>query len=561
MTPPRRPLRECLRISLRALCLLGILPVAGPEFPPAFAASSPERPRLVVMLVIDQGRAEYLERFASEFQGGLARLRREGVTFLDAHQDHAVTATAPGHATLSTGAYPRTSGIVGNEWFEDDGRRRVYCVDDASTRLVTSAGESDSEGRSPRNLLVTALADWLKQAQPGSRAFTASRKDRAAVLLGGHHADAAYWYDAGTGEFVSSTYYLSELPEWARAFNAAGLPATRFGGLWEPLEEIRDPAGLQVTPADRGWFTRRFPYALGDASLAPDRDFYASFGETPFMDEYLLEFVDSLVRGERLGGGEATDFLGVSLSALDSVGHTFGPNSPEIVDEFLRMDRALGRFFERLDEAVGRGRYWVVFSADHGAMELPEYRQHLGLPAGRLGALDIQCIQRRGLEFLKRYGAEEDWFLSGFYLNYAAVGRTNRRRGEVERDAAALLEQCGFIRKVWTRTELEAPDPAAGELEAFRRLFRNSYLAGRSPDLLVQTQEYFLTATGTGTSHGTPYRYDTHVPLVFLVPGLAPARHQDRVATVDVAPTLAELLGIPVPQTVDGRSLASLPGF
>lgn len=547
------PKRMSVRISV------GLLAALWPALigPKTVLGDDGEAPRLVVLIAVDQGRAEYLDRFAPEFSGGLARLRDSGVTFTDAHQDHAVTATGPGHATLGTGAYPSTSGIVGNQWYEDDGKRGVYCVDDPESAPLTSKGKGKGEGSSPRTLLVTGFADWLKDARPGAKAVTASRKDRAAVLMGGKRPDAAYWYDASSGEFISSTYYLSELPAWAVEFNARKLPRQYFGQYWEPVDAVTDAGALELLPSDRGWFERSFPYAIGNASLVPDSAFYGAFGETPLMDEYLMDFGIAIVQGEGLGRDETTDFLALSMSALDSVGHTYGPNSLEILDEFRRMDRALGKFFQFLDDEVGRSRYWVVFSSDHGVMEVPEYLRHTERPGRRLGPADIQCIQRQGLEFLKRYGAEEDWFLSGFYLNYAAVGRTNRLRQEVERDAARRLEECGFIRKVWTRTELEQPFAGEPELADFHRLFRNSFMAGRSPDLLVQTREYFLTSQGTGTSHGTPYRYDTHVPLMFLLPGVAPARLEGRVATVDVAPTLAELLGIPVPDSVDGRSLAS----
>lgn len=534
------------------LGVLGIFLLSSLVYP---AAQPANEPRLVVIVAVDQGRAEYLDRFAPAFTGGLARLMNHGVIFTDAHQDHAVTATGPGHATIGTGAFPSRSGIVGNQWSEDDGRRSVYCVADPDSIPVTSLGKGRGTGSSPRNLKVSGFADWLEAARPGAKTVSASRKDRAAVLMGGQHPDAAYWYEASTGDFVSSTWYMERLPAWVLQFNGRKLPGQHFGNLWEPVQGLPDPPAMGLLPAERGWFIRNFPYALGGASLGPNPDFFAAFGETPLMDEYLIEFGMAAVHGEELGKDETPDLLALSLSAMDSVGHSFGPHSFEILDEFLRIDRALGRFFDFLDTTVGQDLYWVVFTGDHGAMDLPEYRQATSQYGGRLGAKDIQCIQREGLEFLERYGAEEDWFLSGWYLNYAAVGRSNRLRQEVERDAARRLEECDFIRKVWTRTELEGPYEGDPELGDFHRLFRNSFMAGRSPDLLVQTRENFLTSQGTGTSHGTPYRYDTHVPLIFLGPGLSAKRLDGRVATVDIAPTMADLLGFPVPVEVDGQSL------
>lgn len=514
------------------------------------------KPRLVLVLILDQARGEYLDRFAGEFSKGLGRLVREGVTFTDGHQNHAVTATGPGHATVSTGAFPSRSGIVGNQWYENDGKDRVYCVEDQKSPLLTSSGTRSDDGHSPQNLLVTALPDWMKAADPETRVFSASRKDRAAVLMGGNLADAAYWYDESTGEFASSTYYFDRLPDWVDEFNARRLPDTYFGEAWSELQPVADPQKLSIRPTDFGWFEREFPHAIGGPSSVPNSSFYSSFGGTPFMEQYLAEFVKTLIREERIGLNQHTDYLAVSFSALDSVGHSYGPNSREILDEFRRVDEAIGELFQLLDEQVGAGRYVTVLTADHGAMELPEYLQQSGEKARRIDDEAVLCIQNRGKDFMKQYGAEEDWFLSGYYLNYAAVGRANLLREQVERDAAELLEQCDFIRKVWTRTELEKPGPAT---DYFHGLFRNSYYPGRSPDLYVQTEENYLASTGTGTSHGTPYHYDTHVPMIFLVPGVTAQRVDGRVATADIAPTLAELIGIDrslIPE-IDGRSLVS----
>lgn len=534
------------------LILLGLAAPAAPAPPNTEVANS--RPRLVLVLVVDQGRADYLDRFESLTTGGLGRLLKEGVRFVEAHHRHAVTATAPGHATIATGAFPSRSGIVGNLWYEEDGTERTYCTEDAACPVVGMSAESRGNG-SPRNLLVTALPDWLRDAVPQARVFSASRKDRAAILMGGKTAEAAFWYDEATGDFVSSSYYVTKLPSWLEEFNKKRLPLAWYGKLWHPtpLPDI-DLTALGVRQADGGWFSNAFPHAIGRATPAPDPAFFDEFGQTPMMDAYLLELAKQLLVHEQLGTDEYPDYLAISLSALDSVGHTYGPNSPEVLDEWLRLDSYLADFFQFLEYRVGLRNCLIVFTADHGVMELPEYLQTQGKPGRRLDDEDIACVQNQGLAFLQRYGAEEDWFLNGFYLNYAALGRHNLLRADVEREAARLLEQCKFIRKVWTRTELEAAP--ATDPDPFRTLFAHSFFPGRSPDLLIQTEEYYLPQTGTGTTHGSPYRYDTHVPLIIRLPGRP---HGGRitvpVATADIAPTLAELLGLPVPETVDGKSL------
>lgn len=513
-------------------------------------------PRLVLVIAVDQFRADYLDRFAPLFEGGLKTLRERGTVFTDAHQHHSVTATGPGHASVSTGFYPAHSGIVGNQWYEKNGSVRMYCVEDEASSLLSSDGVtgSRSAGRSPRNLLVSGLPGWMKRADEKSRIFGASRKDRASILMAGKEADGAFWYDSGSGEFISSRYYFDQLPEWLKEFNQQNIPARYFGKLWTPREVASDlKAEMGIELADFGWFPATFPHAIGSAAPTPNSGFYSSFGATPYMDLYLAELVKALIAGEGLGADSSADYLGVSFSACDSVGHTYGPNSPEILDLVLHLDLVLGELFEFVDREVGMEGVWIVLTADHGVMELPEYMQAKHGKGHRMDANDIRCIQNRGKDFLIRYGAEEEWFLNGFYLNYEAIGRNNLLRTAVEDSAAELLEECDFIQKIWTRSELRVPAE-----EYFHTLFRNSFHHLRSPDLMVQTPEYYLSSQGRGTSHGSPYRYDTHVPIVFMLPGGGASRVTERVETVDIAPTIADLLDLEVTEEPDGRSLREL---
>ena len=502
---------------------------------------------LVLILTIDQFRTEYLDRFAPVFKGGLARLAEQGVFFVDGHQDHAVTNTGPGHASISTGVYPSRSGIITNQWFDKQRRVSMYCVGDANWPLI---GTFALSGRSPENLQVSALPEWMKERWPGSKAFTASYKDRAAILLGGHGADGAYWYSGG--DFVTTTYYQTSYPQWVNSFNARNLPERYFGQFWKPLpvdESVKKSLSIEVT--DFGWFERGFPHALGGRSFRPGPSFYSSFASSPMVDEYLAEFAKELIVQEALGKDGSPDYLGLSFSAPDLVGHGYGPNSPELLDTLIRLDGYLGDLLDFIDQHVGLDRTLIALSADHGVCPIPEFRQASNLPGRRADEEDTACWQNQLSEISRRLGVEAAWLLDDFYLDYDLIGQMGLDPARVEKVATEVLKECPVIRRVWTRTELltESDDP-------FHRLFKNSFDPKRSPDLMLQLEEYQVTTT-LGTSHGSPYRYDTHVPILFLQPGVAPKQVKGRVRTIDMAPTLAEILGLEIPAHVQGRSLVS----
>ncbi len=527
-------------------------------------AGPAESVRLVLVLVIDQARSEYLERLRPIFKRGMKRLLDEGMQFTDAHQDHAQTSTGPGHASLATGLYPSHSGIIGNSWFDREQKRRMYCVGDEASPLLPTAvetrhAESDraASGRSPRNLLGTALPDWLKQANPSSKAFAVSRKDRSAILLGGKQADAAFWYDQGNGDLITSRYYLDQYPQWMQNFLDRKIPDSYFGQTWKARPVDTETLKLlAIEEVDKGLFKRGFPYPLGSASLRPNSRFYGDFGSTPYFEDYLLTFVRSLIEGERLGQDDRVDYLGVGFSVMDSVGHRYGPNSHEALDYWIRLDEGLGKLFDHLDQTVGMGRVLISLSADHGVLTLPEYLAMKQKPGGRGKAEDVACFQSAMRRFEKKFG-QDTWWTSQFYLNYSTLGRRNLRRQDIESEIAALLEACSTVEKIWTRTQVEA---AAGSQDPFLLLFSRSFHPERSGDLFLQVKKYHLLASGgSGTSHGSPYDYDTHVPLLLRVPGM-PAKKipQPRVRTVDLAPTLASLLGISAPSKLDGVDRSSL---
>ncbi|MFQ5349937.1 MAG: alkaline phosphatase family protein [Thermoanaerobaculia bacterium] len=525
-----------IRPGLRALlaatvsAVLGCAPQPAPE-PPA------DVPKLLLLVVVDQFRGDYLERFDSLWRSGLRRLLDEGVVFSDAHHRHSVTHTASGHASLITGCHPRRHGIISNYWSVPDDPERLYSVDDPEHHV------------SPANLLETALGDWLKERSDRSRVFAASGKDRSAVLLGGKQADAAFWYDDEEGHWRSNGYYPGAGTDWLDEFNDLRLADGQFGEAWRPLPvPSEDLAALGVEELDLGRLRSRFPHVYGGLTVGPDELFYRGLNGKPWLDEYLTRFAERLIIEEGLGLDGWTDLLGLSYSALDYAGHSFGPDSREVLDVLLRLDLRLGELLEFVDERIGLDNVVVALTSDHGVAPVPE----LGHSGGsRLSADGVLCLQGTNRRLGERFG-EAVWLLSGPFLNPEALAEHGVERRQVEEEAVRLLEACPGVARVWRRDELgEDAEPAA-------RLAANSFHAERSPDLMIEFEPFFQP-TRSAATHGSPYPYDTHVPLVLLAPERGPLRDAAPAATVDLAPTLAALAGLP-PRDVDGVDLGSRLG-
>ncbi len=538
--------------ALAALLLCAALATAGC----ARREAAPERPRpagrgvelpadapvLILFLVIDQGAEDQIERWRPLLGAGLERLLEQSAWFTDARQDHATTETSPGHATLATGRHPRSHGIIGNEWIDPESGEEVYSVDDPDVE------------RSPRNLHGEALGDWLHDAVPASKVFAVSDKDRAAILLGGQHPDGVLWYDRSSGRFESSAYYPwgEDGPAWLAGFYRDHPPTRRFGKLWEPLPEVAARApGLGAASVDFGAVeaSRSFPHALGGLELAPGPAYFADLYRSPFADAYLAELAETLLAEEGLGQDRAPDLLAVSFSALDAVGHLYGPDSLEFADTLARLDRTVGALLDDVDRRVGLDRTLIVLSADHGVDSAPEVAVARGDAARRAGARDALCFQ--GVEAgLEAELGPARWLRPGPFIDRQAVAAHHLELGAVESAAAELLERCPGVARVWTRSELEGtPLPDA----PYARLFFNAFDARRSPDLMVQLDPHVLDARPpVVASHGSPYPYDTRVPWLLRGSGIAPRRIAATVSAADVAPTVAALVGIPVPPDVDG---------
>ncbi len=515
-----------------------------------------EPPRLVVVIAVDQMRADYLDRFAANYEGGLRRLRVDGAVFTDGHQDHALTQTAAGHATIATGVYPSRHGLVANEFWDRLSGEAVGAVADPATRLV---GVEARTGSSPARLLREGLGDWLKNQSPGSKVAAVSIKDRAAILMSGMRPDVAFWVDLRTGQFVTSDYYLPALPVWAAEFNSAGA-VTRYNGTeWtklkadavydeSPWPELagRDPAAYSM-----------FPHSLGTPGEAPGRRFLAAYRSSPYADLVTLNFARELFEHENFGRDEMPDLLFIGLSAADYIGHRYGPYSHEIHDHFLRLDGYLGDFFEFLDEQVGPDDYVVALSADHGVLPVPEQLAELGVDASRIHPDELVAFVKPVVEAAVARGdiaaMPEIDYQAGPTFDFSGQPPSPEVLDALQLAVAARLLQHPLVAAAYTYN-----DQLRGNIEDddWADSFGRSFHPDRAPDVTIKLREnQLLRPAATGTSHGSPYRYDTHVPIVFLGAGIAAGHHSGRVQTTDIAPTLARILEIEAPDDLDGRDL------
>lgn len=507
------------------------------------------RPKLVVMLVVDQMRADYVDKFRGQWTGGLKRLVEEGAWFRDAAYPYAATETCVGHATISTGALPATHGMVANAWWDRATQKMVTCTADPHVKNTGYAGASPKGGDSAWRMQVPAFAEELKfQTGSATRVVTFSLKARAAITMAGHRADAATWFEGG-GWATSSVYGTMPFIE---AYLSAHPVKADYGKSWtlslpESAYWYEEKATGAVPP--EGW-ELTFPHPLqGKAgSHEPDEAFFGQWTTSPFADTYLTELAESAVESLGLGQGGGVDYLGVSYSTVDYVGHAFGPRSREIQDILVRLDQDLGELFASLDEKVGRGNYVVAFSADHGVVPVPEDMQKTGADAGVLHLPEVQEKIENALQpfdFPKPAVAR----ITGSDI-YFAPGVYDKLRGDAAARNAVLdaIKSAPGVAVVFRAEQLaDRPATYSPLLEAMA----DSYWPGRSGDLFIVPKPYWLldgTPAGKtrsyGTGHGTPYYYDQHVPVLLMGFGIRPGEYHGTVTPADIAPTLASLCGI-----------------
>lgn len=528
------PLLPALLGALTAAC------GAGACATPASTSGAPatqEAPGLVVLVVVDQLSADVLERYADLFEGGLKRLLEHGRVWTNATHDHAITETAPGHATLSTGTHPSRHGVVANQWWEPEegGWRTVFNVLDTATRL------SDAPtfyGSSPRVLRREALGDWLVRAHPESRVVSLSPKDRGAVLLAGQGRHRVFWLDVDLARWVTSTYYADSLPAWVSAFNERTLP-TLHDSVWSSA--VPPALAARSRPDTAAWehdgVHTAFPHRWADEHAADSTLAWEHWWTgIPTPDRATLLLAREAVVAEELGTDGAPDLLAVSLSQTDRIGHPFGPWSREQLDNLLRLDAELGAFFEWLDERLGAEGYVVALTADHGVMPTPEALVERGVAARRLGTEARDSLQRA---------------LDAAFGWARKVGSEQALRDTLVARARAL----DWIADAWDEPRLlagETPDSFAVMQARSSHPGRATGLLGRLGVVYRMEPDVLSWSLPRGTTHGSPYLYDRRVPFVLMGPEIEAGRVPERVGTTDLAPTLARILGIPVPDDLDG---------
>nr|ABC24661.1 PhoA [uncultured bacterium] len=530
----------------------------------AFAAlASAETPRLVLFIAVDQLRGDMPIRYQERFgEGGFRYLMEQGFHYRNAHYRHSNTFTAVGHATLATGGNTPQHGIVGNEWFDRASGSGMNAVEDQAHPLLGVEGAA-GEGRSPRNLTSSTFGDELVLASGGaSRVFGVSIKDRGAVILGGH-LGKSFWYEPESGRFVTSSFYYAEYPAWVSAWNGAKPADAWLGASWSLL----NPVDTYIYGAQDDRPEERPYKAMGNTFPHPlpaeaGKDYYGNLRFTPMGDVLTLQFARELMRAEEVGQRDATDILTISLSATDYIGHAFGPNSLESEDNQLQLDRSLAEFFAEVDRLVGLDRTLIVLSSDHGIDEIPEYTQHLGCDAGRHVPEEFIAAANGALK--ARFGIADDLVLTfqnpSLYLDEARVQALGLALPEVERALAdAMVALPGFDMAVTRSDLLEGRVPNTKVMDMVTRAFHPK----RSGNVLVvQSPSWYLypEAQKYAAMHGSPYSYDTYVPIFFAGPGVVSGASQRPVAPEDVASTITAYLGIKPPSGNMGNPLLEVVG-
>ncbi len=536
-------------------------------------ASAEAPPKLVVVISVDQFRGDYLTKFRPYFgAGGFKRLLEGGTEFRDTHYRHSVTQTAPGHATILTGVHANVHGITSNEWTDRTSWEQVNSVEDRDSPLVginpaelgpAAAANPAKTGRSPRNSRAETVGDLLK-ARHGkdTKVFAASNKDRSAILLGGHKADAAYWDE--NGKMITSRYYREALPAWVEAFNAERRAQQAFGQTWDRIADPKLYDQLQgpddaVGEYEGNGYKRTLPKTVTGGKNVITPAFFQAFDVSPFSAEFLGAFVERALVEEKLGRNRATDVLCVSFSQIDSCGHMYGPDSHEVMDSILRLDRVLARLLDKIDQEVGLGRCLLVLTADHGVLPVPEQTQaKLGADAaGRTNLAEVDAAIKKALDAAYGpLGGRESWFVrdnSGYHLRPAALAAKNVNATDAARVARDAIAALPYMAEVYSREELLAIDPDGASVSS---MMRRSYRADSDRDVVFVLKAFFMPGSrAVGTTHGSPYPYDTHVAHLWYGAGVLPAVRGERVGVDDIAPTLAALLGLPAPNASKGRRL------
>lgn len=517
-----------------------------------------QSPKLVVGIVVDQMRYDYLTRFWNHYdEGGFKRLVNDGFNCKNNHFNYSPTSTGPGHASVYTGTTPATHGIIGNNWYDKETGTEVYCAGDDSYQSVGTT--SDAGQMSPHRMLTTTITDQLRlHTQQRGKVIAVALKDRGAVLPAGHTANAAYWFEGGsTGNWITSSYYMDALPQWVSDFNASDA-VEAYKKPWTTLKPINTyvESGLDDNAYEwkiDGETTTAFPHDL--PKLWDNNDEFGLLRNTPFGNSITADFALAALDGEDLGADTITDFLAISFSSTDYVGHNFGVNSKEIQDTYLRLDQDLARILAALDEKVGVGEYTVFLTADHAAINVPAYLADQKIPAGYL---DMDGMREEFNEFLQyKYGTTDVVKnISNYqiFLDHKILTNLDIDLDDAEEEIAKELLSYDAVNQVYTGHQMWANE----YVEGIPYILQNGYNQKRSGDILFVPRPGFISYGRTGSTHGSPMIYDTHSPLLFYGKGIKQGSTVNRTEIPDIAPTIAALLGIAFPNGTTGRPIGEV---
>lgn len=507
-----------------------------------------DRPKLVVGIVVDQMRWDYLYRYSARYtNGGFKRLLSEGFSCENTLINYTPTITACGHTCVYTGSVPAVHGIIGNDWYSRDLKRNIYCAEDTT---VNTVGSTSAAGKmSPRNMLVTTIGDELRLSNNfQSKVVGVAIKDRGSILPAGHSATAAYWYDGSTGNWITSTYYMNELPSWAKEYNAEKWPAKYLARPWTTLYPMSSyTQSTSDTKLYEGKATT-FPHDLSATA-------FRSIAGTPYGNTMTLEFAKKAMDAYQLGKGEVTDMLAISLSSTDYVGHQYGPNSVEAEDVYLRLDKDLEEFFKYLDKAVGKGHYTFFITADHGVAHVPGFMEENKLPGKAWH--DEKMLVNLNQIVKDRFGvenailAEDNFQLS---LDHDAIYKSGKPEKEIRELIVSSLLKMPAIANAFSLNDLMS----ASLPEPMRSMIANGYNMKRSGDIQYVLLPGYIESGPTGTTHGVWNPYDAHIPLVWMGWGIRQGHSNRTVGMTDITPTLAALLHIQMPSGNVGKVIEEI---
>lgn len=513
-----------------------------------------DRPKLVIGIVVDQMRYDYLTRFYDKYsEDGFKRLINDGFNCENAHLNYMPTHTAVGHATIYTGTTPDTHGIIGNNWYDKSLKKSIYCVDDFNQKAVGT--KKEGEQKSPYKMLTTTITDALRLSQNmKGKTISISIKDRAAVLPGGHTSNGSYWFiGKDEGKFITSTYYMDKLPKWVKDFNELELPKKYVKQKWETLYPIETYTESIVDDniyegLFEGEKSSTFPHDL--AKLRKKNKNFDLVKSTPFGNEIIVEFAKTAIKNENLGKGVYTDFLAMSFSSTDYIGHQFGVDSKEVEDTYLRLDKEISGFLKFLDNNIGENNYALFLTSDHGAYQVPAYLISQKIPGGKLKSDDFKSFLTK-ISY-KHFNSDkiiENFSNYQIFLNKEEIMKLDLDKNKVSQILADEIINYGGVHKVVTAYTLQNTNFTEGVLEKLQ----NGYNQKLSGDVFIIPNPVNITYSDTGSSHGSGYSFDTHVPVIFFGKGIKKGSTKKLIHIIDIAPTMANLLYIENPSGTSGK--------